>query len=727
MHHLQRVSRFAMACGFLIAATGLFPQDALHITPGGNFGKGEGESKAVFAAGSLVYYAVGEKLQIASFSNPASPLKVASVGLPNIIEDLVRTSINSVQHLVVVGGPKMWLINVQNPTTPSVVATVNIGSTCEGLATSGTNAYVAAGGLGLQIYNISNPASPTFVASIDTLDYCESVVISAPYAYIAAASRSYIVNISNPATPVVAGQYLARTDGYHQYAGIRSGHLYVCDFNLGLDVVNVTNPASPSFATTLQTGFRTARITFDGNYGYIANGDSGMRIIDVSSIAAPVEVALHDTPGRAASVYFGAITINATPTGHIYVADRTAGLRAINVSNPAAPSESGAINIVAPASGTAYTSFVLDNKAYVAYGTAGLRIIDVANPNNPVLLGTIDTPGDARAVVVGNNHAYVADRDSGVRVIDVSNPNQPVEVNNVATPRARGIAISGDYVYVAASDSGLVVLNIAVPASPVWLKSVPALYGENVAAWGNIAGITDYGKIRFYDVTNPANPVHGGETASFSTGNEGFAIAGNYAHVPDGDKLLVYDISNLATPAQVGSVTHGGYSYLASIDGEYAYVAAEGAGLRVIDVSDPTNPQEVAYYDGPSDARGVVALNGYAYVTERADGLTIYHNDLVTAVQEDRNQIPGRFALHQNYPNPFNPSTKIQFELSRPSPVKLEIQNLLGQTVAVLVNEPRAAGSHTVIFHAEKLGNGVYVYRLEAEGNVQVRKLVLMK
>ncbi|NUM79061.1 hypothetical protein HUU40_32290, partial [candidate division KSB1 bacterium] len=240
MKRLKQWARGAIVCCFSLVASGTFAQDALNVTAAGNFGKGEGESKAVFAAGSLVYYAVGEKLQIASFSDPANPLKVASVTLPNIIEDIVRTSINSVQHLVVVGGPRMWLINVQNPTTPSVVSTVNIGSTCEGLATSGTNAYVAAGGLGLQIYNISNPASPTFVAGIDTLEYCESVVISAPYAYIAAGSRSHIVNISNPAAPTVAGQYRAR--GYHQYANVRSGHLYVCDFDLGLDVVNVTNP-----------------------------------------------------------------------------------------------------------------------------------------------------------------------------------------------------------------------------------------------------------------------------------------------------------------------------------------------------------------------------------------------------------------------------------------------------------------------------------------------------
>lgn len=114
----------------------------------GNFGKGEGESKAVFAAGSLVYYGLGNKLQIASFSNPQTPVKIGSVILSDIIEDVVRTSIGGNQHLVLSGGSNMWLINVQNPTTPSLVASVEVapGTTCEGIATSGTYAYVAAGG-----------------------------------------------------------------------------------------------------------------------------------------------------------------------------------------------------------------------------------------------------------------------------------------------------------------------------------------------------------------------------------------------------------------------------------------------------------------------------------------------------------------------------------------------------------------------------------------------------
>ncbi len=711
----------------LLACSSLWAQDAQNVTLVGNYGRGEGEAKSVFAAGSLVYYGIGNKLQIASFSNPASPLKVASVILPDVIEGIVRTSISSTQYLVVVGGPKMWLINVQNPTAPSLTSTVNIGSTCEGVATSGTTAYVAAGGLGLQIYNIANPASPAKLASIDSLEYCESVVISAPYAYIAAASRSHIINITNPAAPTYAGRIPLLAGGYHQYLNVRGGHAYICDFNAGLQVVNVTNPASPTNVTFMATGFRTACITFDGNYGYVANGDSGLRIIDVSNIAAPKNVKLFDTPGRAAFVSFGAITIGGSPTGHVYVADRAAGLRAVNVSNVNVPVESGALGVLPAAPGTAFMPFIADNKAYVAYGTEGLRIIDVANPANPTLLGTFNTPGDARGVVVNGNYAYVADRDAGVRVINVSNPASPTEVGNVATPRARGIAISGNYVYVAASDSGLVVLDITTPATPKWIKSVPALYGENVAAAGTVAGITDYGKIRFYNVTNPANPTGTGETGSFKVGNEGFAIDGNYAYVPDGDSLRLFNISNLAAPVQVGRVKTGGYGYVAALSGKFAYVAAEGAGLRVIDVSNPASPKETGYYDGVPQARGVAVVGEYAYVAERADGLTIYRNDLATAVKERENTGPQQFALHQNYPNPFNPSTTIKFELEKPGVVKLAVQNLLGQTVAVLLDEYRAAGLHTIDFNAANLSSGVYFYRLQAPGVEQMRKMLLMR
>jgi aminopeptidase N len=91
---------------------------------------------------------------------------------------------------------------------------------------------------------------------------------------------------------------------------------------------------------------------------------------------------------------------------------------------------------------------------------------------------------------------------------------------------------------------------------------------------------------------------------------------------------------------------------------------------------------------------------------------------------------PVSFRLEQNYPNPFNPfnpSTTIRYELSREAHVKLAVFNLLGEEVAVLVNEDQVAGSYTAKLNANDLPSGVYLYALEANGHRQTKKLVLLK
>jgi hypothetical protein len=723
-------SRFCLALALVtLLSQALVGQDTKNVSLLGNYGKGEGESKAVFAAGSLVFYGLGNKVQIASFSNPAAPVKIGSVILSDVVEALVRTSIGGNQYLVVCGGTKMWLINVQSPNAPSLTATVEVatGTTCEGIATSGSYAYVAAGGAGLRIYNIATPAVPTFVASMDTLQYCENLVISGQYAYIAAAGRSHIVDITNPATPVYAGR-IAAYGGYHQNINVRSGYAYVCNYDAGLAVVNVTNPASPVNVMEITGMQRLASIVFDGNYAYMAVGDLGMKIFNVVNPAAPVLVSTIATPGRAAYVSYGAITIGGTPTGHIYVSNRNPapGISAINVSVPATPATSAFLAALASATGSAFTPFYAGGKVYVAYGTAGLRIVDVTTPSQPSLLSTLALGGESRGVVVSGNHAYVAAMDSGVHVVDVTNPAGPTKVRTIGTSRARGIAVNGNHVYVGTRDSGLVVLNIATPANPTWLTNVRGLDIENVAAAGNVVGVSLYSSIRFYDVTVPASPVVKGSTPTLRTGNEGFAIEGTYAYVPDGDSLKIFNIADPMTPALVSKIKTGGYGYAAALAGRYCYVASEGTGVRAIDITTPTAPTEAGYYDGVPQSRGVAANGEYIYVAEKLDGVSVYKNDLATSVGTEE-PVPTTFDLLQNYPNPFNPTTTIGIQIPERSFVTLEVVNLLGQRVAVLVKQQLPAGAYTVPFISTALPSGLYFYRLQANGFSAVRKMMLLK
>lgn len=90
-------------------------------------------------------------------------------------------------------------------------------------------------------------------------------------------------------------------------------------------------------------------------------------------------------------------------------------------------------------------------------------------------------------------------------------------------------------------------------------------------------------------------------------------------------------------------------------------------------------------------------------------------------------EVPEHLYLHPNYPNPFRLETTIRFELPRSEYVRLEVYNLLGQRVAVLVEGPMPTGRHEVRFHAGALPSGVYLYRLEAGDRVEVRKMTLLK
>jgi len=97
----------------------------------------------------------------------------------------------------------------------------------------------------------------------------------------------------------------------------------------------------------------------------------------------------------------------------------------------------------------------------------------------------------------------------------------------------------------------------------------------------------------------------------------------------------------------------------------------------------------------------------------------------VSNEEEDFN--PKEFTLEQNYPNPFNPSTNIKFNFPQDSEVSLKVYNMLGQEVAVLVNEQMSSGLQTVKFDASNLSSGMYIYRLQAGNISKTKKMMLIK
>ncbi len=94
---------------------------------------------------------------------------------------------------------------------------------------------------------------------------------------------------------------------------------------------------------------------------------------------------------------------------------------------------------------------------------------------------------------------------------------------------------------------------------------------------------------------------------------------------------------------------------------------------------------------------------------------------------DDMDFSPNNFELSQNYPNPFNPSTKINYEISSRENVELKVFDILGNEVAVLVNEVQSPGKYEIEFKSNNLPSGVYFYRLLSGTFSQVRKMILLK
>lgn len=115
-------------------------------------------------------------------------------------------------------------------------------------------------------------------------------------------------------------------------------------------------------------------------------------------------------------------------------------------------------------------------------------------------------------------------------------------------------------------------------------------------------------------------------------------------------------------------------------------------------------------------------------VTLQQNIINVPESDSVgTAIEDIDSQMPNAINLSQNYPNPFNPTTTIRFGINEASDVQIEVFNMLGQNVATLVNEQKAAGWYTVSFDASKLSSGVYIYQIKANGNQSIKKMTLIK
>lgn len=123
----------------------------------------------------------------------------------------------------------------------------------------------------------------------------------------------------------------------------------------------------------------------------------------------------------------------------------------------------------------------------------------------------------------------------------------------------------------------------------------------------------------------------------------------------------------------------------------------------------------------------IVQLSNVNYASEGRVIDKSIHQGKDNLIEENSNENPGSYRLYGNYPNPFNPVTTIKYEIASSEIVTIKVFNMLGQEVAVLVNESQVAGLHEVRWNASNCPSGVYFYRIITGDFSETRKMILTK
>lgn len=692
-------------------------------------------AKSIAVSDDYIFQAAGNVILVidkTDFSN-AAPVKRIYL---NVSEGITNLRYHEPFLFVTTGHHGLSKINVsqQSISDPAIVtqepipeltqSEIDAGVTEKGtsrdVAISGNNAFVAFTKLydsgiyetGIQVVDITtNPLSLILknvglvtndaIASGLASGLTESrrIMISGNYAYIADTAQGiHVFNIAadTPEFLNITGflptfDISVPGDGF-AYAACTAGGMQILDVatdpNLPSIMTIYPNPTdddpndkltyfqyndAATFARSLQTM---------GNRTYIADGNSGLEILDVSNRSNPQKLSTYGTNLN------NAYSVHVDTDNTVYLADFQSGLTKINIASPAAPSlissirhhAANADRFFVNIEGDIFYSYTLDS------GTSGegLRILKfekvsniygnlVSNSEfrNVRFQSFLETPGEAQDIEVIHykisesttySFAFIADGSGGLQIINVTNKTTPSNTNltdntELNDTRAVELDSSGSFAFVADGDNGLRILQI-LGASDTYPVRTPILLDTIVPPFGGTAkdvlftskgsapnleyylyvaaGTAGLQIIRLDLPDTSSETITGTLVSTIDTDGDtkSVTVFDKYAFLADGDKgLKIINISDPSAPVQVGSYdTPGDASRVwirrASASAVYAYIADGDKGIRAIDVSDPTNPVDFTpalTYDTAGFA-GDIAVNqtgDMVIVGDGSGGLTM--------------------------------------------------------------------------------------------------------
>jgi len=653
-----------------------------------------GTSRGLAKAGDHVYLANHWRMHVINVADPTDPHIVATVDPPNIAARDV--AIYGQYAYLASGTVGVRVIDISDPNDPQEVGLVNTPDMAQSLTVVGRFGYVADGGSGLQILYLRFPQRPKIIGSIDT-GSANAIAPASPFAanqfvYVADAENGLVVvDVSRPSQPTVAGS--VDVQAYAEDVVISGRNAYVIDHERGLKIIDVLDPNNPQIILAVDAFTGMNSCTFDDGLVYLTG--QGLLVLDAGHPAHPASLGSVSMPSLTRRFDID------DDYAFVLVGRNNFTLQTVDIATPSDPDLVQSTSVPIPAAHDATEIAVTASHAYVVHGDfnnggGGLQIMDITDPLDPQVAGASSTPGVARGLAVDGGHVYIAD-EASLLVADVSNPDDPQIIGTAPTPGvALDVALAGDFAYVADSLAGVQVVDVTFPDTPQPVTAVP-LPGSvcKVAAAGDhVYALSDLHGLQVLNVADPSDPQLVGAVDTPDVAGCGLAVTDYYAYVSD-----------------LG-------------------------GIQIIDISTPSNPTIIGTASTPFAATDVAIAGNHMFVTRADDsndgGLEVFWRQCANLRTPVR---PAAVVLNSltAYPNPFNPRLSLSFELPEPNEARLEVYDVRGSRVRVLLaGDWLAGGVFTTSWNGRDdrgrdLASGVYFARLRVGAEVLERKLVLLR
>jgi len=462
----------------------------------------------------------------------------------------------------------------------------DVGGASKAVAVSGNYAYLHEG-MRLTVFDASSQGNPQYLSNLHFGRPIDKIFADGSLLYVCTwDSALYVVDASNPASLSIIGHVpFADTLGNFEDITVVNHIAYAADIFNGLRIIDVQDPYNPVEIASYDTMARGIDVV--GSTAYVVDGFR-LRILNVAQPSSPQEI------GTYHAMHFPLKVAVQGNYAYVLSAGASDTLHVLDVSNPGNITLASSLNF--GSSADFWDLKISGTNVYIANGSEGLSVVDISDPLNPTLMGSFDTEYQALDLALLGNYVYLASMNDNLKVIDVSNPSTPTKsgVSVGPVPLAAEVLVHDNIAYIAAHEHGMRILDVTTPWNPT---NFSYYYHAGIMTFdldvsGNYAFLADYlTGLHVIDISSPSSP-HLAGSLNFSGGLRDIKIRDTYAYVLDGNsKFYILNVSDPSHPSSSGSVQLP--TFISEFDISEDCAFGVGNALRVIDIDNPSNPQEI--------------------------------------------------------------------------------------------------------------------------------------